>query len=123
MLTIMVIEDDKNLASLLTRFLNMEGFVVKAPADHDINTTLNNMRADCPQIALIDVNLKSGSGLDIVRAIRHEAKIKDTCILMASGSSMKKECLQAGADGFIMKPFMPDELIDIIRKTYQKYSN
>jgi DNA-binding response OmpR family regulator len=36
---------------------------------------------------------------------------------MASGMDLTSQCLQAGADGFILKPFMPDELIAKIQKT------
>jgi DNA-binding NarL/FixJ family response regulator len=39
---------------------------------------------------------------------------------MSSGLNLKKECIQAGADGFILKPFMPDELIKLIRRTIQQ---
>jgi CheY-like chemotaxis protein len=38
---------------------------------------------------------------------------------MTSGMNLKKECLQSGADAFIQKPFMPDELISLINKSYK----
>lgn len=81
---------------------------------------LNAIIDEHPQIALVDVNLSVGSGLELVRKIRRVPEIKNTSILMASGLNLKRECIQAGADGFIMKPFMPDELIKLIHKTMQK---
>ena len=116
---VMVIEDDPSMVSLLTTFLKMEGFSVETPKNNHMEGLLNAIRDEQPQIALVDVNLSNGSGLDLVRKIRREPEIKDTSILMVSGSNLKKECIQAGADGFIMKPFMPDELIKLIRKTMQ----
>jgi DNA-binding NarL/FixJ family response regulator len=39
---------------------------------------------------------------------------------MSSGLNLQTECIQAGADGFILKPFMPDELIKLIRTTIKQ---
>jgi len=115
----MVIEDDPSMVSLLTTLLIMEGFIVETPKNNHMDGLLSAVRDNHPQIALVDVNLSHGSGLDLVRKIRREPELKDTPILMASGLNLKKECIQAGADGFIMKPFMPDELIKLIHKTIQ----
>jgi DNA-binding response OmpR family regulator len=117
---VMVIEDDPSMVSLLTTLLNMEGFTVRTPKNNHMEGLLSAIQDEHPQIALVDVNLSMGSGLDLVRKIRREPDIKDTYILMASGLNLKKECIQAGADGFIMKPFMPDELIKLIHKTIQR---
>jgi DNA-binding response OmpR family regulator len=113
---VMVIEDDPSMVSLLTTLLIMEGFIVKTPKNNHMEGLLNAIRDEHPQIVLVDVNLSHGNGMDLVSKIRHESEIKDTSILMASGLNLKKECMQAGADGFIMKPFMPDELINLIHK-------
>lgn len=116
---VMVIEDDPMMVVLLTTFLMMEGFSVEIPKNNQMEGLLSAIRDEQPQTVLVDVNLAHGSGLDLVRKIRREPEVKDTSILMVSGSNLKKECIQAGADGFIMKPFMPDELIKLIRKTTQ----
>jgi DNA-binding response OmpR family regulator len=117
---VMVIEDDPGMVALLTTLLNMEGFSVRTPKNNHMEGLLSAMLDEHPQIALVDVNLSMGSGLDLVRKIRREPEIKDTYILMASGLNLKKECIQAGADGFIQKPFMPDELIKLIHKSMQR---
>jgi CheY-like chemotaxis protein len=38
---------------------------------------------------------------------------------MSSGASVKEECIRRGANGFLLKPFMPDDLITILRQTIQ----
>lgn len=116
----MLIEDDPTMVSLLTTLLNLEGFMVQAPTDHQMEGLMSAIIDERPQIALVDVNLRAGSGLDLVREIRHEPDMKDIRILMSSGLNLQQECLQAGADGFIMKPFMPDELIELIRRTIRQ---
>jgi DNA-binding response OmpR family regulator len=123
MLKVMVIEDDPKMRSLLTTLLNLEGFLVRLPETHTTEDLIHEVLNERPEIALVDVNLNIGSGLDLVRAIRREPEIKDICVLMSSGLYLKKECTQAGANGFIMKPYMPDELIKQIHQLYQKQTN
>jgi DNA-binding response OmpR family regulator len=113
----MLIEDDQTMVSLLTTLLNLEGFIVEAPANNHLDGYLNAILEERPQIALVDVNLRTGSGLDLVKEIRQTAEISATRLLMYSGLYLEDECIQAGADGFIQKPFMPDELIKLIRQT------
>lgn len=116
MLKVMLIEDDPTMVSLLTTLLSLEGFTVKVPKNHHMKSVLNAIIKQHPQIALVDVNLLMGSGIDLVREIRREPKIKGIRILMSSGLNLKRECIQAGADDFIQKPYMPDELIKLIHK-------
>ncbi len=116
----MLIEDDSTMVSLLTTLLNLEGITVRALADHQMAGVLSAIHEEHPQIALVDVNLRAGNGLDLVREIRQHPETKDLRILMSSGMDLKRECLQAGADGFILKPFMPDELIHLIHSTIQQ---
>jgi CheY-like chemotaxis protein len=116
---VMVIEDDPSMVSLLTTLLVMEGFTVETPNNNQMEGLLKAIRDKRPKIALVDINLTHGSGLELVRRIRREPALKDTFIVMASGQNLKKECIQAGADGFILKPFMPDDLIQLIHKTIQ----
>ncbi len=120
MLKLMLIEDDPTMVSLLTTLLTMEGMTVQAPSDHQIAGLLSAINKEHPQVALVDVNLSFGSGLDLVREIRQHPGNRDVRILMFSGLDRKRECLQAGADGFIQKPFMPDELLKLIHNSIQQ---
>jgi DNA-binding response OmpR family regulator len=114
MIKVMLIEDDSTMVSLLTMLLNMEGYLVKTPTNSHLDNIFNDILLERPQIALVDVNLQQGNGLDLLRLIRQEPTIKGTRIIMFSGTDLEKECIQAGADGFIQKPFIPDELIKLI---------
>ncbi len=116
---VMLIEDDQTMVSLLTTLLNLEGYLVKAPINYDLDGYLSAILQERPQIALVDVNLRTGSGLDLLREIRQKPEINETRILMASGFDLQDECIKAGADGYIQKPFMPEELIRLIRVTIQ----
>jgi CheY-like chemotaxis protein len=62
----------------------------------------------------MDVNLRLGSGLELLSAIRSNSLLDNIRVIMSSGMDFKTECLQKGAQGFIMKPYMPDDLIKLI---------
>ena len=50
-----------------------------------------------------------------LRTIRSDNRISDMRVLMTSGMDLKDQCVEAGADGFLLKPYMPDDLIQLIR--------
>jgi DNA-binding response OmpR family regulator len=114
MLKVMLIEDDQTMVSLLTMLLNLEGYLVKTPTNNQMDGILNDVLRERPHIALVDVNLEEGNGLDLLREIRQAPTIMGTRVIMFSGLNLQEECIQAGADGFIQKPFIPDELIKLI---------
>lgn len=117
MLKIMLIEDDPTMVSLLTTLLSLEGFMVRAPTNHHIESLLEAMIEEQPQVILLDVNLRLGNGIDLVRQIRQVPEINKIRILMSSGLNLKYECIDAGADDFILKPYDPDALISLINNT------
>ncbi len=120
---VMVIEDDPYMVKLLSTLLKLEGYIVRTPKNHHMQGLLDAILDERPHIALVDVNLAMGSGLDLVRAIRGTPEIKDTGILLTSGLNFNTESQKAGADGFIQKPFMPEELIDLIQTTLNHSNN
>ncbi|MDD2921237.1 MAG: response regulator [Anaerolineales bacterium] len=113
----MLAEDDAIMVSLLKTLLKMEGFEVAAlAADADVPSAV---RAENPDALLLDVHLLHQNGLHILEALR---KSKDTAkvrVIMSSGSSVKDECMARGADGFLLKPYMPDELIAMLKNLIQ----
>jgi DNA-binding response OmpR family regulator len=114
---VMLIEDDATMNSLLSILLQMEGFEVAQLEDEDnLEDILEVVRLADPALALIDIHLKQLSGLELLHAIRQTAELDSMRVLMSSGMDFRDECLQAGADNFVLKPYMPDDLIDTIRQ-------
>jgi len=119
MAKVMLIEDDKNMLDLLSIYLQIEGFQVtqlKPGAN-----LLENIRKERPDLVFMDVHLKGVkgeeiSGLDLVKQIRQDEFTRSTRVMMASGMDVSSECRKAGADDFLLKPFIPDELIAKIKK-------
>ncbi len=112
-LKVLVAEDDLTMVNLLKTLLKMEGFDVLAlDADQDV---LKGFNDHCPDVLLMDVHLAHQNGLDILDSIRKSADGCDARIVMTSGLNVKDECMKRGADGFLLKPFMPDDLIQMIK--------
>jgi len=112
MLKIMLAEDDTTMLGLLKTLMQMEGFQV-ATLDQD-EDVLQAIEREAPDALLLDVHLAQGSGLDFLRQMRADARFKGLIVLMTSGMNLKEECLNAGANAFLLKPFMPDALIGTV---------
>jgi CheY-like chemotaxis protein len=66
-----------------------------------------------PDVALIDVMMPGGSGLEIVRHLKSEPELRHArCVVVSafSGEDDRREATDAGAEAFVAKPFDPDEL-------------
>ena len=111
---ILLAEDDVTMVSLLKTLLNMEGFdVVALQADADVPEAV---RTETPDVLLLDFHLVNQSGLDILDSVRNAQDIRNVCVVMSSGANVKDECMHHGANGFLLKPYMPDELIAVLKQ-------
>lgn len=115
MAKILIAEDDHTMVSLLQTLLKMEGFdVVVLDVDEDVPAAILR---ESPEVLFMDVHLGQHSGLEIVESIRENLKLADVRVVMTSGLNMKDECIRRGANDFLLKPFMPDDLIKILNKS------
>lgn len=115
MAKILLAEDDHTMIALLQTLLKMEGFEVStADIDEDIPALLLREQ---PDVLFMDVHLGRHSGLEYVESIRQNPQFAHLKIIMTSGLDMREECLRRGANDFILKPFMPDDLIGKLRNS------
>ena len=113
MAKVLLAEDDPTMVSLLQTLLKMEGFEVQTlNADSDIPAAVQREK---PDILLMDIHLGDQNGMEIVETIRNQNSLSDLRIVMTSGLNMKEECLKHGANAFLLKPFMPDDLIKLLK--------
>jgi CheY-like chemotaxis protein len=111
---VLLAEDDVTMISLLQTLLKMEGFeVVTLDADADVPAAV---RREKPDVVLMDVHLSTQSGLDVLEQLRSAKDTSGVRVVMSSGANVKEECLNRGANGFLPKPYMPDDLISILKK-------
>jgi DNA-binding response OmpR family regulator len=113
---VMLIEDDETMLSLLGMYLQLEGFEVAPYNDEEgLENTVSAVRREKPAIVLVDVHLRQFSGFDVLKQIRMNPDLQDIRVLMSSGMDFGSKCLEAGADGFVLKPYMPEELIRLMQ--------
>jgi CheY-like chemotaxis protein len=113
---VLLVEDDATMRSVLTTLLEIEGFTVATIPDRKtVDEIITLMKSEKPDVILMDVHIRQVNGIDVLKKMRLEPELHAVRVYMASGMDMKQECIRAGANGFLMKPYMPDELIDLIR--------
>ena len=111
---IMLAEDDQTMVTLLETLLGMEGYqVVSLDVNDDI---FESVRREQPDVLLLDVHLPHANGLDVLGQVRTDDETKDLKVVMTSGLNLEEECIRSGADGFLLKPYMPDDLLDILKQ-------
>ena len=113
MAKILLAEDDVTMVSLLKTLLKMEGYeVVALDASTDVAAAVQREK---PHALFMDVHLGGQSGMKILEAIRKNDETADIRVIMTSGLNMKDECISKGANAFLLKPFMPDDLISALK--------
>lgn len=111
---VLLADDDFTMVALLKTLLGMEGYQVATLLDKKGNI-MENIRREKPDVLLIDIFLGTRNGMDLVRQIRETPDMKDLKIVMVSGIDKTEECLAAGANAFLLKPYMPEALFDLLR--------
>ena len=107
---IMVAEDDSALSMFLQKGLELEGHAVHCIADGA--TAVEQIHEDAPDLLVLDLGLPQLDGVDVLRAL-HD-KVPSMSILVLTGRShlpQKIECLNLGADDYLIKPFSLHELL------------
>lgn len=107
--TIVVIEDDPNIADLVNLYLRRDGFRVLLAADG--NRGLELVRQHHPRLVLLDIGLPGGlDGFDVCRALNGSGT--PLVMLTARDDEIDRVLgLELGADDYITKPFSPRELV------------
>ncbi|MCB8836899.1 response regulator [Aurantimonas sp. VKM B-3413] len=106
---ILIVDDDRRIRSLLSRFLVEKRFRVSVAADAmEARRILGGLDFD---LVVVDVMMPGENGIDLVRSMR---KTRDAPVLMLTARSETEhriEGLEAGADDYLSKPFDPRELL------------
>lgn len=118
---ILIIEDDKKLAGIISEVLSDEGF--HSETAHDGETGLDMALQKLYDVAVIDWMLPERDGPSICRAIRAARRDTGLLLLTARGQVEDRVAgLESGADDYLVKPFAFDELIARIRALARRYS-
>ena len=112
---IMIVEDSRSLRRMIRTALAVDGYDVLE--GQDAEEALALLRAATPDLVITDVHMPGMDGLSLVRALRALPPFRFTPILVLTterGEEMKQRGLAAGATGWIVKPFDPEQLRQVV---------
>jgi DNA-binding response OmpR family regulator len=108
--TILICEDDENLRQLI-RVVIGDGYrVVEAGDGYE---ALALAREHRPDLVILDLMMPRLSGIDVLRQLREDLD-ETHIVVMSAWPKADAAAMNAGADGFVSKPFEPDELTAIL---------
>lgn len=119
--SILVVEDEEAIASVIKYNLKREGFNVESVDNGD--HALNFARSNRPDLIILDWMLPSISGIEVCKSLRSSADTANIPIIMLSAKSEELDKitgLEHGADDYITKPFSPVELIARIKAVLRR---
>jgi two-component system alkaline phosphatase synthesis response regulator PhoP len=121
-LTALVVEDDEHIAQLIKFIVEREGFKVILAGDGRVALEFIENLAP-PAIVILDVMLPYVDGLQLTANIRQNAEWKNCPIVMLTSKSQEKDIvrgLDSGANDYMLKPFLPEELRARIRRLVKR---
>lgn len=119
--SILIVEDEKNIASLIDKSLRREGF--HTVIAHDGERALQLAREWTPVFVVLDLMLPQMSGWEVCRRLREESEVP---ILMLTAKEAEIDRLfgfSLGADDYVVKPFSPRELIERVKAILRRTKN
>lgn len=117
----LVVEDSRTVACLMKHYLQLEGFEVLLAADGTIG--LETARRERPSVIVTDLNMPGMDGLEMVRALRADARTHDIAICMLTSderAETEREARAVGADDYILKPMEPRSLAARVRGVMER---
>ncbi len=108
-ITVVVVDDERPLVDLVTRYLRREGYEVHAAYDGE--EALEVIGRVTPEVIVLDLMLPGIDGLEVARRVREDA---DPYIVMLTARTDEVDRivgLRVGADDYVTKPFSPNELV------------
>ena len=117
---IVIVEDQPDVADLLEEMLSMDPYqVIKI---HSSGGALSMIRAENPDVVLLDIMMPDVSGLEVLRFMRREPDLEQIPVVIVSAKTLPSDVrtgLEAGATAYLTKPVD----IDLLRKTVAQVIN
>ena len=118
---IMIVDDDKHIAELISLYLRKEGFATTEI--YNGRKAVETFPVYAPFLVLLDLMLPEMDGYEVCRQIRRQSSVP-IIILTAKGETFDKvQGLELGADDYIVKPFEPKELVARVKAVLRRYEH
>lgn len=114
---VLIVDDSQAMVRMIQSALEKEGYRVIGISDPSrIEQTID---AEAPSLILLDVVMPERNGFQVCRALKNSQAYKDIPIVVVTGKSTPSDRFwaeQQGADGYIVKPFAPVDLLREVRR-------
>jgi two-component system response regulator MprA len=110
---VLVVEDDTDIAGVLRRSLDKEGYDVRVAGDGE--TALDEAGVFAPDAVVLDLGLPKLDGVEVCRRLRTEGDMPILILTARDALDARVEGLDSGADDYLVKPFEREELLARIR--------
>lgn len=116
-LTVMTVDDSRTMRDMVSYTLKEAGYnVLEAEDGQHAITVLNGQKAD---VIITDLNMPNMDGITLIKELRAKPDYRVTPILMLTteaDDTKKAAGREAGATGWIVKPFNPEKLLSVVKK-------
>lgn len=119
---ILVIEDEEGTVELVEFILEQAGYAVTSARTGA--AALQALAEVQPALALLDINMPGMSGLEVLKIVRRDMHLTFPILMMTAigDGEMVKTALEAGANGYVLKPFRANGLVERVQATLQPSS-
>ncbi|MBU6994743.1 MAG: chemotaxis response regulator CheY [Ferrovum myxofaciens] len=117
----LVVDDFSTMRRIVRNLLKELGFTNVIEAEDGVDA-LNKLRAGDIEFVVSDWNMPNMTGIELLRAIRKDPSLKHLPVLMVTAEAKKEniiEAAQAGASGYIVKPFTAATMDEKLKKIFQ----
>ena len=105
-LTVFIADDSEPVADMLTELISAPGRIEVIGVGATEEAAIESIRSMKPDVVVLDLQLKTGSGTNVIRAVRAIDDLASTRLMVASNHTapqLKAGCLELGADGYFDK--------------------
>jgi two-component system response regulator CpxR len=117
-ISILLVDDDEELCSLLGRSMDREG--IELTAVHDAASGFARATAETWSLVILDVMLPGGNGIELLEKIRATSRVPVIMLTARGEERYRIKGLELGADDYMPKPFSPRELVARIRAVLRR---
>ncbi len=116
--TILLVEDEKNIASFISMYLEKEGFSVRMASSG--SQGIKAAGESAPELVILDIMLPDMDGFEVCRRLRRQSDVPIIMLTARDAPTDKVVGLELGADDYVTKPFEPRELVARVKSVLRR---
>jgi two-component system chemotaxis response regulator CheY len=115
--TVLIVDDSESVREVIQFTLEQAGYAVRVGVDG--KDALRHLEGDDIRLIITDLHMPHLNGIDLIKQVRAREEYRYTPILLLTTESQankKQEAKDAGATGWIVKPFVQEKLLEVVQK-------